>query len=145
MECELQPDGLKDAIWLFAISVLMLVAVLAYTSANRTPFVPYRSPEEVIKAFFSACNNGNYSAAERLLVPEANQVLTRHLGAVDGGLRGICDEETRQGHLRSVEVLQQEIHGGLADVRYKVSYADGSTIEGRQGLVFKRGVWMISP
>src|ERR1700757_4418682 len=86
---------MKGAIWVFAISGLMLVAVLAF--AILTGFVPYGSPGEVIKTFYSACNNGNYSVAERLLVPEANRVLTRHIGAVDGGLRGICDEETKQG------------------------------------------------
>lgn len=128
---------------LFTISVLMLVAVLAFTTL--TGFVPYGSPAEVIKTFYSACNSGNYSVAERLLVPEANRALTRHIGAVDGGLRGICDEVTKQGHLQRVEVLQQEVHGELAQVRYMLYYADGSTIEESQGLVLKRWAWEIAP
>ena len=65
-----------------------------------TGFAPYGSPaEKGFKTSHSACNSGNYSVAERLLVPEANWVQTRHIGAVDGGLRGICDEATKQGHL----------------------------------------------
>ena len=136
--CEMQ-----GTIWLFAISVLMLVAVLAFTTL--TGFVPYGPPAEVIKAFYSACNSGNYLVAGRLLVPEANRVLTRHIGAVDGGLRGICDEGTKQGHLQRVEVLQQEVHGELAQVRYVLYYADGSTIEESQGLVLKHWVWKIAP
>jgi hypothetical protein len=72
-------------------------------------------------------------------------VLTRHIGAVDGGLRGICDEVTKQGHLQRVEVLQQEGHGELAQVRCMLYYADGSAIEERQGLVLKRWVWKIAP
>ena len=79
---------MKGILWLFAISVLMLVVVLAFTLGNR--LVPHDSPPEVIKTFFSACNNGNYSLAGSLLVPETNRVLTRHIGAVDGGLRAIC-------------------------------------------------------
>jgi len=136
--CEMQ-----DTKWLFAISVLMLVTVLAFTTLNG--LVPYGSPAEVIKTFYSACNCGNYSVAERLLVPEANRVLTRHIGAVDGGLRGICNEETRQGHLQRVEVLQEEVHGELAQVRYMLYFADGSTIEESQGLVLKRWIWKIEP
>jgi hypothetical protein len=128
---------------IFAISVLMLVFVLAFTILTR--FVPYDSPAEVIKTFYSACNIGNYSVAERLLVPEANRVLTRHIGAVDGGLRGICEEETKQGHLQRVEVLQQEVRGELAQVRYMLYYADGSAIEESQGLVLKRWAWKIAP
>jgi hypothetical protein len=140
--------GVKDLrneghLMLFTISVLMLVAVLAFTTL--TGFVPYGSPAEVIKTFYSACNSGNYSVAESLLVPEANRALTRHIGAVDGGLRGICDEVTKQGHLQRVEVLQQEVHGELAQVRYMLYYADGSTIEESQGLVLKRWAWEISP
>ena len=134
---------MKGTIWLFAISGLMLVAVLAF--AILTGFVPYGSPGEVIKNFYSACNNGNYSVAERLLVPEANRVLTRHIGAVDGGLRGICDEETKEGHLQRVEVLHQEVRGEVAQVRYMLYYADGSTIEESQGLVLKHWVWKIAP
>jgi len=127
----------------FAISVSMLILVLAF--AIWTGLVPYGSPAEVIKTFYSACNSGNYSVAERLLVPEANRVLTLHIGAVDGGLPAICAEETRQGHLQRVEVLHEEVHGDLAQVRYKLYYADGATIEDSQGLVVRHGVWKISP
>jgi hypothetical protein len=134
---------MKGILWLFAISVLMLVVVLAFTLGNR--LVPHDSPPEVIKTFFSACNSGNYSLAGSLLVPEANRVLTRHIGAVEGGLRGICDEATKQGHLQKVEILQQEVRGEVAQVRYMLYYADGSAIEESQGLVVKHWVWKIAP
>lgn len=127
----------------FAVSVSMLVLVLAFAILTR--WVPYGSPGQVIKTFYSACNSGNYSVAERLLVPEANRVLTLHIGAVDGGLPGICEEETKQRHLQRVEVLHEEIHGDLAQVRYKLYYADGSSIEDSQGLVVRHWVWKISP
>src|SRR5262249_51176115 len=134
---------MNGTISLFAISLLLLVAVLAF--AILTGFAPYGSPAEVITTFYSACNSGNYSVAERLLVPEANRVLTRHIGAVDGGLRGICDEETKQGHLQKIEILQQEVRGEVAQVRYILYYADGSALEESQGLVVKRCVWKIAP
>jgi len=137
-ECEMSATK-----WLFGVSGLMLVAVLAF--AVLTGFVPYGSPADVIKTFYSACNSGNYSAAEKLLVPEANRVLTRHLGAVDGGLRGVCDEETKQGHLQKVEILQQEVRGEAAQVRYMLYYADGSAAEESQGLVVRHWVWKIDP
>jgi len=133
---------MSGTVW-FSISVLMLVALLAL--AIPTGLVPYASPAEVIKTFYSACNSDNYSVAERLLVPETNRVLTLHIGAVDGGLAGICDEETKQGHLQKVEILHEEVHGNLAQVRYMLYYADGSTIEESQGLVVRHWVWKISP
>jgi hypothetical protein len=134
---------MNGTIWLFAISLLVLVAVLAF--AILTGFAPYGSPAEVIKTFFSACNSGDYSVAERLLVPEANRVLTRHIGAVGGGLREICDEETKQGHLQKVEVLHQEVRGEVAEVRYMLYFADGSALEESQGLVVERWVWKLAP
>ena len=134
---------MNGTVRLLAISLVMLAAVLAF--AMLIGFAPYGSPAEVIKTFYSACNSGNYSVAEKLLVPEANWVLTRHIGAVDGGLRGICDEETKQGHLEKVEILQQEVRGEVAQVRYMLHYADGSTIEESQGLVVKYWVWKIAP
>jgi Domain of unknown function (DUF4878) len=134
---------MNSTISLFAISLLMLVAVLA--CAILTGFAPYGSPAEVIKTFYSACNSGNYSVAERLLVPEADLVLNRHIGAVGGGLREICDEETKQRHLQKVAILHQEVRGDIAQVRYMLYYADGSAIEDSQGLVVKHWVWKISP
>ena len=132
-----------EAIVLLAISQFMLVAVLAF--AVLSGLNPNGSPAEVIKTFYFACNNGNYSVAEQFLVPEVNRVLTRHIGAVDGGLREICDEATKQGHLQRVEILQQDVRGEVAKVRYRLYYADGSAIEDSQGLVAKRWVWKIAP
>jgi len=134
---------MHDAISLLAISLFMLVAVLAFTVLSG--FAPNGSPAEVIKTFYLACNNGNYSVAEQFLVPEVNRVLTRHIGAVDGGLHEICDEATKQGHLQRVEILQQDVRGEVAKVRYRLYYADGSAIEESQGLVAKRWVWKIAP
>jgi hypothetical protein len=134
---------MNGKISLLAISLLMLVTVLAF--AILTGFAPYGSPAEVIKTFYSACNSGNYSVAEGLLVPEANRALNRHIGAVGGGLREICDEETKQRHLQKVEILHQEIRGDIAQVRYMLYYADGSAIEDSQGLVVKHWAWKISP
>jgi hypothetical protein len=132
-----------NATTLFAISVSMLVLVLAF--AILTGLVPYGSPAEVIQTVYSACNSGNYSVAGRLLVPEAKRALTLHISAVDESLQGICEEETKQGHLQRVEILQEEVHGDLAQVRYKLYYADGTTIEDSQGLVERHWAWKISP
>ena len=132
---------MNGTIWLLTISLLMLVAVLAF--AILTGFVPYGSPAEVIEAFYSACNSSNYPVAERLLLPD--RLLTSDIAAVDGGLRGICDEETKQGHLQKVEILQQDVSGEVAQVRYMLYYADGSATEEIQGLVMKHGVWKITP
>ena len=133
---------MNGTIWLLTISLLMLVAVLAFAILTRVGG-PYASPAEVIKAFYSACNSGNYSVAERLLVPE--RLLTSDVAAVDGGLRGICDAETKQGHLQKVEILQQKVRGEIAEVRYMLYYADGSALEETQGLVMKHSVWKIAP
>jgi hypothetical protein len=132
---------MNGTIWLFAISPLMLVAVLAFAILTR--FAPYGSPAEVIKTFYSACNSGNYSVAERLLVPD--RLLTSDIAAVDGGLRGICDAETKQRHLQKVEILQQDVRGQVAQVRYMLYYSDGSALEEVQGLVIKHRVWKIAP
>jgi hypothetical protein len=133
---------MNGTIWLLTISLLMLVAVLAFAILTRVGG-PYASPAEVIKTFYSACNTGNYSVAEGLLVPE--RLLTSDVAAVDGGLRGICDAETKRGHLQRVEILQQKIRGEIAEVRYTLYYADGTALEETQGLVMKHSVWKITP
>jgi len=121
----------------------MLASVLAF--AILTGFVPYGSPAEVMQTFYSACNSRNYSMAEKLLVPEANWAMTHHAGAVDEGLPGICEAETKQGSLARVEILHQEVSGEIARIRYRLYYADGSTLEENQGLVDQHWAWKIAP
>ena len=138
------PDvELDSSRWLLLISGLLLLAVLAV--AFVTGFVPYGSPGEVIKTFYSACNTGNYSLAAELLVPEANWALSHQIGAVEEGLSGICVAETKQGHLDRVEIVHQELRGDIARVRYVLYYTDGSTAEESQGLVIKHWAWKIAP
>lgn len=132
---------MNGTIWLLTILLLMLVAVLAF--AILSGFGPYGSPAEAIKAFYSACNSGNYSVAQRLVVPD--RLFTSDIAAVDGGLRGICDAETNQGHLQKVEILHQEVRSEIAQVRYMLYYADGSALEQSQGRVIKHLVWKIAP
>lgn len=131
---------MTGTIW---FAILTLLAVLTFAALTR--LAPYGSPAEVIKTFYFACNSGNYSVAERLLVPEANRVLNRHLGAVGGGLPEICDEETKQRHLQKVVILHENVRGELAQVRYMLYYADGTTTEDRQWLVARYWVWKIAP
>jgi hypothetical protein len=134
---------MNGTVWLLAISVFMLLSVFAF--AILTGFVPYGSPAEVLQTFYSACNSHDYSVAERTLVPQANWVLTHHIGAVAEGLPGICEIETKQGHLERVEILDQEVRGEIARIRYKLYYSDGSTLEEIQGLVLKHWGWKIAP
>jgi len=128
--------------WLFAVSAFMLVAVFAF--AILTGFAPYGSPGEVLQTFYSACNNRNYSMAEKLLVPEATRAMTHHRG-VDEGLPGICEAETMQGRLEKVEILHQEVRGEIARIRYRLYFADGSALEETQGLVVQHWAWRIAP
>ncbi len=74
-----------------------------------------------------------------------DRLFTSDIDAVDGGLRAICDAETKQGKLQGIEVLDEEVRGEAGRVRYILHYSDGSTIEDSQGLIMKDGVWKITP
>ena len=81
-----------------AVASVALIACAFCTSSRTTRAL---SPSDVVKTFYSACNEARYSDAEALITPESLQVLKTTFGLA-GGVKGYCDGATEHGTLQSV-------------------------------------------
>jgi len=92
-----------------------------------------------------AANAGKYSEAERYFSTEALAAMKGPLGQIAGGFKGIADSNTRNGQIRVVEVLKQEIRGEGATVTARIAFKDGSTKENDvTELIREKGEWKIT-
>ena len=121
--------------------VVMLVAGLC----AWTPSFAQTTPAEIVKAFYKACNDGEYSKAEKLVTKDS---LERLAGVgIAGSLSAYCDDLTEKGTLKKLDVLSEKLRGELISLQvraaFKFAYENGSADEGREALIKRGGVWKI--
>jgi hypothetical protein len=131
----------------FRLPRSLLLATLAATvfccSKIPTPFA--KSPGDVVKAFYDSANEGLYSEAEALLSESAKNAVHGELGSAGGGIKAVCDHNTRNGTIAAVEILKEDIRGEGATVLAKITYKDGSTNDhDRTQLIKEKGSWKIT-
>ncbi len=122
------------------LSILTLV-VAASASARAVQ----STPGEVMKAFASAANDGQYSAAEKLVSSGAMAWIKSPAGEAAGGFKGICDQWTKKGTIKSFEIVKEEVVGDSATVTARIVYKDGSVLDPDvTRLVKQDGGWKIA-
>ena len=101
----------------------------------------HKSPAEVVTSTYVACNAGKYSEAEAYFSSSGKALINGPLGALAGGMQGLCDQQTQKGALQPVEILKVDVRGEGARVYYRRHYKDGSTKEDHDDLIKENGEW----
>ncbi len=125
--------------WLYVS--MISIAILGTVSCGSF----HKSPSEVVKSVYAACNDGKYSEAEKYLSKDMTALVHGSLGASQGGMKRACDESTRDGKMTRVEILSERIRGDGATVMARIHFQDGSTKEeDKTELVKEEGAWKIN-
>jgi hypothetical protein len=104
-----------------------------------------KSPGEVVKAYYIAANEGNFSELEETLSEGAKSALKSHRGQLGGGIKGACDRESRNRSIIRVDITKEEIRGDGATVTANISFKDGSTKSNdKTHLIREKGSWKIA-
>jgi Domain of unknown function (DUF4878) len=107
-----------------------------------------KSPSAVVQAFLAAANEGRYSDAQEMLSEGARNVyVNSERGQGAGGIRGICDQITKNGSIAKVVIVKEEIRGEGAVVTADVTFKDGSSVKGDQNpipLMKEEGAWKLT-
>jgi hypothetical protein len=114
---------------------------LIVTVVTTGPADAQGTPSMVVKAFYQACNDGQYSKAEKLVTRDSLDRIAS-LG-IAGGLRAFCGDLTEKGTLRKIEPLGERVRGEGAVVRVRFVYQNGTQDEGREALIRRNGTWKI--
>jgi hypothetical protein len=103
------------------------------------------SPTNVVTRFYTLANEGKYTEAKTLLSKEAAAAVDGELGQLVGGFKGICDKNTKNGTITSIDPVSEEIRGEGATVTVTIHYKDGSAKQNdKSGLVRQNGKWLLA-
>lgn len=122
---------------------LLIVCISFIACKGTSPF--QKSPGDVVKAFYTAANEGRYSDAKALLSEGLKKIIDGDLGQANGGIKGACDDASKLGTITKVEILKQDIRGEGATVIATVFYKDGSKKnDDKTQLILENGSWKIT-
>jgi len=143
--------------WDIPVTVTQSGATIELTNANATisltvdrvsPTTLHSPPSDpgalaaskALKAFYTFCNEGRYPDAEALL----HSFLRSQLGRV-GGMKAVCDPNTRNRTLASVDVTSATATGSRALVIARLTFKDGAVIE-RDSTTLRQeaGGWVVT-
>jgi hypothetical protein len=99
-----------------------------------------RSPSATVRAAYENCNAGKYSEAEPLMSKDLIST-----AASFGGVKTLCDINTRNGTIKDIATSGEEIRGESATVTMIFTFNDGTKVSGFHAPLIKEGgVWKVA-
>jgi hypothetical protein len=104
-----------------------------------------KSPGEVVQAYNIACNEGKYSDVKVLFSEDVQKMIAGDMGQLAGGIKGVCDKDTRDGTVTKVDIVSQDIRGEGATVIATIFFKDGTKKnDDKTVLIKENGAWRIT-
>ena len=122
-------------------------AQTAETQPSQTPSgqtATSASPAEVSEALEKACNDRQFSEAETYFSSKLKAAINSPAEMAKGGIRAICNQQTRNGTIQRDEILKVEKGSTQARVDYRLHFRDGSTRDDHDMLVKENGTWKVN-
>jgi hypothetical protein len=137
---------LRPAITRESILAAFILLVIGLVSCNGgIPSFLGTSPSDVVKNAYAACNRGEYSKAEDLFSSDLKKAIHSDMGVAIGGIKRMCDTNTKGGTLTGVDVKSETIRGEGATVIADLHYKDGRTKQGdKNELIKENGAWKLT-
>ena len=116
----------------------VLVAVLLALGSFWFFFLR-ESPSRVLVSAIMIANAGHYSAADACVLPESMNASYSKVGS-----QWIWDGITKQGTVKNITVLNEQIRGEGATVRVSIAYQDGASSQVEETFRKVDGKWKLS-
>ena len=123
------------------ISVIIVISGFYFPSCSK---IFTNSPSKTIVKFYTLANQGKYSEAEKLLSNEALNTINGPFVALAGGFKGVADNLTKNGNIKSIKILKETIRGEGANVKYIIYFKDGTQKQDEDNLIKENGMWKIT-
>lgn len=99
------------------------------------------TPDKVLLKFYQYINEGEYSKANELNSKDAKQFYEGGSMVYAGGFNKWANEESKSGKIKEVKVVDSQVRGEGATLRYKVIYTDAAVKVGETLLTKEDGSW----
>ena len=97
----------------------------------------------IVAGFLRSSNDGVYSKAATYLTPELQKYFESEMSAVNGSLKTVLDQVTRNGDIRSVTYANATVRGEGAVVDAELTYGTGSPEKKMFDLLKTKTGWKI--
>lgn len=115
------------------VSCTILVALMVFFSGCGK--IGQKSPAETVKAFYMAANGAKYSEGKKYVTAEAFCWF--------GDIQVMMDHVSRNGKIKKIEILKEEIRGEGAKVEFILHFEKDKEKESLD-LIKEDGVWKIN-
>jgi hypothetical protein len=119
----------------YHIRYLLFVAlILSFLSCSSN-----NSPEGKVQQFYDLLVAGEFSKAKELYSAETKSTVEKTLP--NGAFMKWANEETKQGTIETIKIINSNIRGEGATVNYAIVYKDASTVSRSVLLAREGGIW----
>ncbi len=125
-------------------SALTALAIAGVVSLNVSDSIGQESPSQAVKALYMAANEGRYSEADKYLssdLKEFEDSILELTDAPDWVRQYRWVALTRDGTVKEIEILKEDVRGQYALVDWIVHFEDGETEEMTEIFVKEGGQW----
>ena len=114
----------------------ILVIIMVWTAAG-----PSKSPSEVVTTFYELANEGKFSQATEYMSSD----LIRNYETSGRNIGLSMAKETRNGAIKDMKIISENINGEIATVQLQVDWEDGSpTQTANLNLINEEGEWKLT-
>jgi hypothetical protein len=99
-------------------------------------------PSEVVTTAFMAANDGNFSEFEKYLSSSMIKDM-KQSGDLSKAVVFFCLAISKNGTIKNIEVLKEEIQGEKAKIFFKIIYKDGTAENTNFPLIKESGQWKL--
>lgn len=98
-------------------------------------------PGDTMREFFSAVEKNNVEAASELLAPDVKAMLGDK--KLEKAIGEKSKEITEKGGISKIEITEEKIEEDTANLKFKITYGNGTTKEDKGKLQKVDGKWKI--
>lgn len=100
------------------------------------------SPSKVVTNFYKLAADGKLNDAYELISKEGKELL-KNLGGGAAAIGQLTQEIKNEKGIKKIEILNEEIQGDLASVKFRIAFGDGSSKEDTEKLIKENGKWRL--
>jgi len=124
---------------IFKIIFLLLFFVTINFSCSKTD-----SPSQVIQKCNKAFDEGNINKIKLYYSKESLEYAKLTLGNIDSFIERKVIERKKLGGTKNIKIINEEIYGDRAIIKYKILFKNGKEEEEEISLVKEGNVWKIN-
>ncbi len=116
---------------------LLMLVFLGMTACGSSD-----SPSAVIQKFYMHMSAGEVNDASKLISTEGKK-MAEMFGGAAGVLVSKSETMGKNGGIKNIDMLSEEITGDIAKVAFEITYGNGEKVKQDETLIKEDGAWRV--